>query len=54
MSITINDIDLLTSIGGVGKPSAASFLTELGDIDNFATSQIIPYQIRQQANLLYN
>ena len=32
-----NDIDLLTSIGGVGKPSAASFLTELGDINNFAT-----------------
>ena len=31
------DIDLLTSIGGVGKPSAASFLTELGDINNFAT-----------------
>lgn len=32
-----DDMDLLTSIGGVGKPSAASFLTELGDIDNFAT-----------------
>jgi len=32
-----NDIDLLTSIGGVGKPSAVSFLTELGDINNFAT-----------------
>lgn len=32
-----DDIDLLTSIGGVGKPSAASFLTELGDINNFAT-----------------
>jgi transposase len=32
-----DDIDLLTSISGVGKPSAASFLTELGDINNFAT-----------------
>ncbi len=32
-----DDIDLLTSIGGVGKPSAASFLTELGNINNFAT-----------------
>ena len=32
-----DDIDLLTSIAGVGKPSAASFLTELGDINNFAT-----------------
>ena len=32
-----DDMDLLTSIGGVGKPSAASFLTELGDINNFAT-----------------
>jgi transposase len=32
-----NDINLLTSIGGVGKPSAASFLTELGNINNFAT-----------------
>jgi transposase len=32
-----DDIGLLTSIGGVGKPSAASFLTELGNINNFAT-----------------
>ena len=32
-----DDIDLLTSIGGVGKPSAASFLTELGNINNFKT-----------------
>lgn len=32
-----DDIDLLTSIGGVGKLSVASFLTELGDIKNFAT-----------------
>lgn len=32
-----NDIDLLTSISGVGKPSAAIFLTELGNIKNFAT-----------------
>ncbi len=32
-----DDIDLLTSINGVGKPSDASFLTELGDINNFAT-----------------
>jgi len=39
-----NDIDLLTSIGGVGKPSAASFLTELGDINNFAThKQLIAF-----------
>ena len=32
-----NDIGLLTSIPGVGKPTAASFLTELGDINNFKT-----------------
>lgn len=32
-----DDIDLLTSINGVGKPSAASFLTELGNINNFAS-----------------
>ena len=32
-----NDIDLLTSIPGVGKPTAASFLSELGDINNFKT-----------------
>jgi transposase len=30
-------MDLLTSIPGVGKPSAASFLTELGDINHFKT-----------------
>jgi transposase len=39
-----NDIDLLTSIDGVGKSSAASFLTELGDINNFAThKQLIAF-----------
>lgn len=32
-----DDIELLTSISGTGKPSAASFLIELGDISNFAT-----------------
>ena len=32
-----DDIDLLTSIPGVGKPTASSFLTELGDINNFKT-----------------
>ena len=39
-----NDIDLLTSIDGVGKSSAASFLTELGDINNFTThKQLIAF-----------
>ncbi|MBL0687490.1 MAG: IS110 family transposase [Sulfurospirillum sp.] len=32
-----DDIKLLTSISGTGKASAASFLIELGDINNFAT-----------------
>ena len=32
-----DDIELLTSISGTGKPSASSFLIELGDINNFAT-----------------
>lgn len=32
-----DDIELLTSISGTGKASAASFLVELGDINNFAT-----------------
>ena len=32
-----DDIELLTSIGGVGKSSAATFLAELGNINNFTT-----------------
>jgi len=32
-----DDIEILTSISGVGKASASSFLVELGDISNFAT-----------------
>ena len=32
-----DDIELLTSISGTGKASAASFLVELGNINNFAT-----------------
>lgn len=32
-----NDIGLLTSIPGVGKPTAVSFLVELEDINNFKT-----------------
>jgi len=32
-----DDMELLTSISGTGKASAASFLIELGDINNFAT-----------------
>ncbi len=32
-----DDIELLTSISGTGKPSASSFLIELGNINNFAT-----------------
>jgi len=32
-----DDIELLTSISGTGKTSAASFLIELGNINNFAT-----------------
>jgi len=39
-----DDIELLTSIAGVGKDSASSFLTEIGDISNFEThKQIIAY-----------
>ena len=39
-----NDMDLLTSIDGVGKSSVATFLTELGDINNFAThKQLIAF-----------
>ncbi len=32
-----NDIDTLTSISGVGKATASSFIAELGSISNFAT-----------------
>ena len=32
-----DDIDKLTSISGVGKATASSFITELGEISNFAT-----------------
>lgn len=39
-----DDIELLTSIAGVGKDSVSSFLTEIGDISNFEThKQIIAY-----------
>jgi transposase len=32
-----DDIDKLTSINGVGKTTASSFIIEVGDISNFAT-----------------
>lgn len=39
-----DDIEILTSIAGVGKESASSFLTEIGDINNFESpKQIIAF-----------
>jgi len=39
-----DDIEILTSIDGVGKDSASSFLTEIGNINNFESpKQLIAF-----------